>query len=270
MNSPLSRFAQAWLPPALVRSLRRAFTPPVFTGDFPTWEAARAAATGYEAPAILEKAVAATRAVRDGRAAYERDTVLFATPEWHAPLLGALLRRAAAGNGNLDVIDFGGALGSTWWQHRRWLEGLPRLRWTVVEQAHFVAAGRAEFETGPLRFQPTLDAAAPDARNSTLLLSSVLPYLENPHALLADAARRGFGAIIIDRTGFVAGGRDRLTLQRVPPSIYPASYPCWFFDRPRLLQPLLPAYRVTAEWPTFDVADIAAEFRGLLLERTSP
>ena len=82
-------------------------------------------------------------------------------------------------------------------------------------------------------------------------------------------ARRGFGHVLIDRTGFVSGAADRLTVQRVPPAIYDASYPCWFFAREKLLAPFAADYRVVAEWPSFDAVDIAAEFRGLLLERVS-
>ncbi len=270
MKTALSGFARAWLPPALARLLRRLATPRVYTGDFPSWAAARAAARGYESPAILEKHVAAARAVRDGRAAFERDSVTFAEPAWNAPLLGALLRAAAANQGRLQVVDFGGALGSTWWQHRTWLGGLAGLTWDVVEQPHFVAAGRREFEVGPLRFHESLDTVAGAPAGQLLLLSSVLPYLENPHALLADVARRGFRHVLIDRTGFTSRGRDRLTVQRVPPAIYDASYPCWFFDRAALLRLIIPAYRIVAEWPSFDVADLPAEFRGLLLERVAP
>jgi putative methyltransferase (TIGR04325 family) len=270
MKTALSGFARAWLPPALARLLRRLVAPRVYAGDFPSWAAARAAARGYESPAILEKHLTAARAVRDGRAAFERDSVTFAEPAWNAPLLGALLRAASVGRGRLHVVDFGGALGSTWWQHRPWLGGLAGLTWDVVEQPHFVAAGRREFEAGPLRFHETLDACAGEPGAQVLLLSSVLPYLEKPHALLADAARRGFRHILIDRTGLTPRGRDHLTVQRVPPAIYDASYPCWFFDRATLLRPLVPACRIVAEWPTFDVADLPAEFRGLLLERVAP
>lgn len=270
MKSTLTGSARGWLPPALYSLLRGAFRPRVFTGDYGTWAEARAASRGYDRPEILERTVAAARAVRDGRAAFERDSVLFAEPAWHAPLLGALLRAAAAQSGRLQVIDFGGALGSTWWQHRGWLEGLAGLRWEVVEQPAVVAAGQREFAGGPLRFHDRLDACADAPAGQVLLLSSVLPYMEHPHELLADAARRGFGWILIDRTGFVPGPRDRLTVQHVPPSIYDASYPCWFFAREPLLRPLLPAYRVVAEWPTFDEADLGAEFRGLLLERHTP
>ncbi|MEY4938633.1 MAG: hypothetical protein RIQ93_368 [Verrucomicrobiota bacterium] len=267
MSSAWKSFARAWLPPAARRLVRRWTQPGGYAGDYASWAEARRQGRGYEDTAILAKAVAAARAVRDCQAAFERDTVLFHEPSIHGPLLAGLLRAAALTAGRLHVVDFGGALGSVWWQHRAWLEGLAGVTWEVVEQAHFVAAGQREFERGPLRFRDSLDACAAEPARSLLLLSSVLPYLETPHALIADVARRGFRHIIIDRTGFVRGRGDRLTVQQVPPAIYEASYPCWFFEREKLLRPLNAGYRVVAEWPSFDVADIAADFRGLLLER---
>ena len=65
---------------------------------------------------------------------------------------------AAANGGRLEVVDFGGALGSTWWQHREELSALGLRRWVVVEQPQFIEAGR-EFAGEILGFAPTLAAA---------------------------------------------------------------------------------------------------------------
>jgi putative methyltransferase (TIGR04325 family) len=267
MKSRLRRFACDWAPPALRRLIRRVRAQGGYAGDYRSWAVARAASRGYDAPAIFEKTLAAARAVRDGQAAWERDSVTFAEPAAQWPLLACLLRAAAANGGRLNVVDFGGAFGSAWWQHREWLAGLAEVRWAVVEQPHLVEAGRGEFANGVLQFFETIDAASAAGQPSVLLLSSVLPYVETPHALMADVVRRGFRHIIIDRTGYVEGARDRLTVQRVSPAIYDASYPCWFFARTGVWRHFADNYRLVAEWRGFDEADIAAEFRGLFLER---
>jgi putative methyltransferase (TIGR04325 family) len=265
---PIRQFARDWTPPILRRWARRMAARHGYSGDFGAWAEARAISHGYDEPVIFEKALAATCAVRDGRVAWERDSVTFAAPEAHWPLLACLQRAASAGGGRLRVLDFGGAFGSAWWQHRSWLSEL-EVQWAVVEQAHMVEAGRREFANGTLQFFETMDAACAEGQPAVILLSSVLPYLESPHALLADVAQRGFRYIIIDRMGFVPGERDRLTVQRVPPVIYDASYPCWFFARAGVLHHFASDYRLVAEWPGFDEAGIAAEFRGFFLERIS-
>lgn len=258
------------VPRPLRRALRRLTRPPIYRGDFASWADAQRASRGYADPAIAEKTIAAARAVRDGQAAWERDTVLFHEPAANAPLLRALRHAAAAHGGRLRVADFGGALGSTWWQHRPWLADLAEVRWSVIEQPALVAAGQREFTTGPLRFCATLAECCASAPPDVLLLSSVLPYLENPRALLADALTRPFRHVIIDRTGCVTRGHDRLTVQQVPPAIYDASYPCWFLDHASLLASLTREWRVAEEWVTDDEADIDATHRGFLLERKNP
>ncbi|MBS0664174.1 MAG: methyltransferase, TIGR04325 family [Verrucomicrobia bacterium] len=267
MSAAWAQRVKAAVPAAWRRQVRRWVRGPVYSGDYATWAAAAAASRGYADPVILEKTIAAARAVRDGRAAWERDTVQFPTPAANAPLLAAL-RRAAQG-GRLNLVDFGGSLGSTWWQHRAWLSDLTEVRWSVVEQPALVVAGRREFTTGPLRFYDSLAACVAAEHPDVVLLSSVLPYLEAPHALLAEIRRGDFRVVLIDRTGFVARGRDRLTVQRVPPAIYAASYPCWFFDRPALIAAFGPGWRVAAEWLTDDEVDIDAQHGGLMLENSS-
>jgi len=258
------------VPSAVRRVLRRLVQPRTYRGDFATWADAQLASRGYADPAIIEKVVAAARAVRDGRAVWERDTVLFHEPAANEPLLRALRYAAKANGGRLDVVDFGGALGSTWWQHRLWLADVAGVRWSVIEQPALVAAGQREFTAGPVRFFSSLDECCSGGQPDVMLLSSVLPYLENPRALFRDTLARPFRHVIVDRTGFVARGRDRLTVQHVPRAIYEASYPCWFFDRASLFADCAAGMRVVDEWMTNDEADITGEHRGFLLERKTP
>jgi putative methyltransferase (TIGR04325 family) len=163
-------------------------------------------------------------------------------------------------------VDFGGSLGSAYWQHRRFLDPLD-VRWAVVEQPHFVARGRERFTDARLSFHETTAAARAASGAQLLLLSSVLQYLERPYDALAQFIDEGFPFVLIDRTPLLAD-RDRLTVQRVPRWIYPASYPCWFLSRARLLAAVAPRYEVVAEFPALDRATIpGSTFRGMLLER---
>lgn len=258
------------VPCRLRRWLRRLVRPALYRGDFATWADARQASRGYADPAIMDRVVASARAVRDGRAVWERDTVLFHEPAANEPLLRALRRAAAAHDGHLNLLDFGGALGSTWWQHRPWLAELRSVRWSVVEQAGLVEVGQREFAVGPLQFFATVDDCCAAVAPRVVLLSSVLPYLENPRALLADLGGRDFDHLIVDRTGFVGRGRDRLTVQHVPAAIYEASYPCWFLDFASFRQDLAARWTVVEEWRNEDDVDIDAEHRGMMLERKRP
>jgi len=237
-----------------------------FRGDYASWAGARAASAGYDDQALLDRVVTAMREVAAGRARYERDGVAFPSPEVNAPLLARLRASAAQTGGRLDVVDFGGSLGSLWWQHRSELAQLAAVRWRVVEQAHYVAAGR-EFAQENLDFADSIAAALQGMQPAVIILSSVLPYLENPGALLAEAVRHGFAHIIIDRTPFIAGGRTRLAVQHTPPGLGGGSYPCWLFDREKLLSVLQPAYELVAEWPSLDELAPHVRHRGFHFQR---
>lgn len=265
--------ARAWLPPALFslagrwsgRALR-------WEGVPPRWEDAVRRSTGYDDASILQRVAAATREVVAGRAAYERDSVLFQEPAPPSPLLFPLLRHALRHPGPLDVVDFGGSLGSTYRLCRAFLpEGLA-LRWTVVEQPAFVAAGQAEFATEELRFAPSLDALPPAAGPRLLLASSVLQYLQRPAAVLDTFETSGAATLVVDRTPVWDGPADALAVQHVPPHIYRASYPCWILSRPALLARWRAGWRLVADVPAPEGRRQASggpafEFRGFILER---
>ncbi len=238
-----------------------------YRGDYPDWAAARAASAGYDDSAILDKVVAATREVRAGRALWERDGALFHAPLANEPLLAAL-GRCARESGRLEVVDFGGSLGSTWWQHRSELAGLGLTAWRVVEQAHFVRAGR-EFAGDGLSFHPDLEDAWRSGRPTVALFSGVLQCIERPGDILREVSRLSVPHVVLDRTPFVLGGKTRLAVQHTPPDLGGGTYPCWHFKKDELVAPLGDAYAPAAEWIGFDEVDPSVSFRGLHLRRKS-
>lgn len=248
------------------RWVRQAFGWRWLRGDYASWAEAAAVSRGYDDPEILARVLAASRAVRAGRATWERDGVTFAGSPGPTPLQTALRRVAAAEAGRLDLVDFGGGLGSTWGQLRPWLRTVSAARWRVVDQPAWVDVGQREFAGDGLEFLATLDAAWAGDPPAVILFSSVLPYVEKPLILLAEAVRRRVGHIVIDRTGFTARGWSRLTVQHVPAVIGAASYPCWLFDRDTLLAPLAADYGLVDEW-TIEELDGRYDYRGFHFQR---
>ena len=223
--------ARDWLPPILVRWLCRMRGVGVrFEGDYATWEEARSRCTGYDAQVILEKVLAATLKVKHGGAAFERDSMLFDEVDYAWPVLAGLMWAAASEGGRLNVLDFGGALGSVYFQHRSLLVTLQDARWNVVEQPHFVEAGQKYIQDERLRFYKTVDECVTENRPNVILLSSVLQYLENPYGLLEEMGNLNAGRIIVDRTPFIKGDKDVLSVQQVPESIFSATLPAWLLS----------------------------------------
>jgi putative methyltransferase (TIGR04325 family) len=245
MRVELKNLLKEFIPPGLLR-LRRTN---VFTGDYRSWQDAAAAPEGYDTDRILEKVRHSLLKVKNGEALYERDSVLFDEVQYSWPLLSALLWIASCSGNRLHLIDFGGSLGSSYFQNRRFLSHLSEWSWSIVEQAKFVECGRREFEDGNLAFYSTIEECRAARPCNAVLLSSVLPYVERPHEWLDRIVSAGFEYIIIDRTPFLLKDeRDRLTVQTVPKHIYKASYPAWFFGRADFLKHFEGRYEKVAEF----------------------
>jgi putative methyltransferase (TIGR04325 family) len=260
-----------WIPPALLRAARALAGDMLrLRGPYASWAQALAASSGYDDPAVLERVRDTARRVRRGEAAYERDGVTFATP--HLPPAVAEALRLAAGleHGRLRVLDYGGALGGLYNQCRPLLDALPDVAWRVVEQPHYVAAGRAEFADARLSFFAGIAEASANWTPNAVVLSSVLQYLEQPYAVVAELARLAPAVVFIDRTPFTAGAPDVLAVQEVPAALGRASYPSWVFDERRLREAFA-GYDVLAarDSPEGEVrgAGIVARYRGLTLRR---
>ena len=271
--SKLKEFARDWLPPVVVRLFqKRRSSGLFFEGNFASWEAANAHCTGYDKQDILDKVLAATLKVKLGKAVFERDSVLFDEIEYSWPLLAGLMWAAASNGGKLNVLDFGGALGSSYYQNRKFLQSLLDVKWNVVEQAHFVDAGRKHIADEQLRFYKTIKECLQDTRPNVILLSSVIQYLKSPNEILNLLKIVNADCLLIDRTPFSELDTDKLVVQNVPASIYKASYPMWIFSRSKFESELLMNWNLVAknispEGSAQTKNGFNFSFQGMLLER---
>lgn len=243
-----------------------------FFGDFSTWAEAVQYAGRYDAPLIFERVKEAALQVKSGKAAYERDTVVFDTIpyEWIAPLAYWLPQIASEYDQALNLIDFGGSLGSTYFALRGYLAGVRELKWNIVEQAHFVEYGNAAISDSCLRFFSSMSECVQHQKPSIVLLSAVLEYLEKPYGFIEELLAYNFDYIIFDRTPFIAGDHDRLTVQFVSPEIYEASYPAWFFSKKKFLRLFTGQYEIVAGFSAQDSVNIPSTFEGFVFKRIAP
>jgi putative methyltransferase (TIGR04325 family) len=219
-----------------------------WSGNYKTWQEALSLSKGYDASAILEKVKSAALKVKTGQAVYERDSVIFDKVQYSWPLLAILMKIAVANNHKLNIIDFGGSLGSSYFQNRDFLSVLKDVQWNVVEQKHFADTGKDLFSDEHLHFYDDLTDCANKTHCNVLLASSVLQYLEDPFAMVKKITAMDFEYIILDRTAFINLHDHIITVQRVPPEIYEASYPAWFFNYDKLLSLFSEKYSVIADF----------------------
>ncbi|SHF64142.1 putative methyltransferase, LIC12133 family [Pedobacter caeni] len=220
-------------------------------GNYSSWAELSRETDGYDADVILERTKNAILKVKNGEAVYERDSVVFDKKEYPFPLITFLLHSATLNKKPLHVIDFGGSLGSTYYQVKEFLTPEICGSWNVVEQSHYVECGKSHFEDGVLKFYESMDACLKEKTVDLVILSGSVQYLEKPHDFLQKLAEYNFQFLLFDRTAFHYGEKDRLTLQKVPPEIYPASYPSWFFNQTNFLSHFSSQYQMVAEFASY-------------------
>jgi putative methyltransferase (TIGR04325 family) len=261
-KSILKEFA----PPVVIRLLRKSGLFKFanhWQGDYESWTDALKNSEGYDSQQILEKVKQALLKVKNGEAVYERDSVLFDVPDYNWPVL-TFMMLVLAKKKFLNVLDFGGSLGSTYFQNRKFFEGLD-VKWNIVEQPHFVKSGKETFEDSMLKFHNSIEECLSSNPVNLLILSSVTPYLESPYTFLEQVATLNVDFVIFDKTPLIDASRDRLTVQHVPPSIYNASYPAWFFSESKFRAHLQQHYQVFAEFDNHINSNIDCAFTGFLL-----
>ncbi len=232
------------------------------SGSFSSWEEAeqhlqKEFGAGYAEGNILQQVLAAVQEVRAGRAVFERDGVLFYEQEYNYPFLAALFYAlngcVSSGSKYPCVLDFGGSLGSTFFQNRGLLAPFS-CRWHIVEQPHFVEAGR--LNVPEIEFYESVESyLGKGNRADVLVLSSVLQYFDQPYAYLDQMLAGRFKYVLLDRSLFNdrEPGKERLVIQTVSPAIYSAAYPAWLLSWAQVRERIERAgYKEVMQWESFD------------------
>ncbi len=234
-------------------------------GNYFSWKEALGKSSGYDSQNILEKVRESTLKVKNGIVPYERDSVIFNKIQYSFPLLSGLMWIAAQNEGKLNVLDFGGSLGSSYYQNKHFLDNLKQVNWCIVEQENFVEVGLESFADDRLHFYYSIDECLKSHDIDVILLSSVLQYIEEPYKLLEIIIKKNFKYIIFDRTAFITKA-DRVTIQKVHPAIYKASYPCWFFNESKFISFMKEDYDLIVDFIAFGSANIISEFKGFIFK----
>ena len=239
---------KSYIPDGIKKSVKELFgdnSKLPWKGNYSSWNEARMKSSGYNSALILEKVKDAVLKVKKGEAVYERDSVLFDEIHYSEKILNTFNIIAKQHNSELHVTDFGGSLGSSYFQYRNLIDRNCKLKWNVVEQPHFVECGQEFISDERINFYLNLDEALKNSQNHLLLLASVLQYMEKPYSFIEELMQYNFDCIIIDRTAFIKGGKERITIQYVPEEIYKASYPAWFFDESKFVNAFSNKYLLT-------------------------
>ena len=204
-----------------------------WSGNYSSWKEANKECLGYAEVHIAEQVKNVILKTKDHPYQYERDgCVIPGEPTYAFELLRWI--KESAINNKINLIDFGGSLGTTYYQLKKYLSNY-EIKWNIIEQDHFVKIGKETFEDDNIKFYYTIDECLKHTTPNCFISSSVLPYIEDSHNILKEAFNKKFDWILLDRISVIDGDKDLISIQVVPPDVYKAIYPCWFFGENKLV-----------------------------------
>src|SRR5260370_2032287 len=151
-----------------------------FEGDFASWDEASSQCASPDTGQIIEKVLPVTLKVKGAEPITETDVIYFQRPRYNPALISALLSAVIQSNKCMNVLDFGGALGISYFHCRDFLCDLAEIKWSIVEVPNMVAAGREHLQCAELKFFDTIEDCLKENKPNITLLSGVLQYLPEP------------------------------------------------------------------------------------------
>jgi len=238
------------LAPPIANSLRWYSFKYGWKGAYKSFEEAKDKCNGYDEDHILKRIRETTLQVKNNEIAYERDGIAYDQVQMNFPMLKAILYVASKNDNELTVIDFGGSLGTAYYQNYPYLKHLKKLNWCIIEQPKYVEAGKAEFENEHVRFYNSIAECLAEHTPDLLIICSALQYLEKPYQLLQEVKNTLITYLLLDYVGYNDKQEDRITVQHVPPVFYgiEASYPCHFFCKTKIDMMLRDVYEKKYEF----------------------
>jgi len=124
-----------FLPNFIIKIYHAYFTIKFIYGYKSFKHAKQSCGNGYSSDLIINK-IYKTANLVPKKKEYERDGVNFDEIQYSWPLLSSIL--LATKNNKLNVLDFGGSFGTSFYQNRKFLKYVKKIKWNIVEQKKIV------------------------------------------------------------------------------------------------------------------------------------
>lgn len=197
-----------------------------FSGNYKTWNEALINSSGYDNEIIINKKIKSFLIVKKKKSKYENDTVLFNDKKINEDLVKIF--NYIGYKKTLNLLDFGGSLGSLYFQHLSILKKFPKFRWNIVEQKKLVDFARKN-KIKNLNFYYSIFDFLNKKKASLIIFSSVLQYVEDAKKIIQFCLKKNVKYIAVLKTPF-SFKKELIKVQHVPKNIYNASYPFRIFN----------------------------------------
>lgn len=218
------------LPKFFIKMINKFFKRDIrFVGNYLSWKEAGHNSLGYNNKKIFLKSRNSFLKVINKKAKYERDSVLFYSEAVNYPLINILNKIQKKKGTCLNILDFGGSFGSTYFQNYSILKNKNKFNWSIVEQEKIVKYVKKFKLEDNLSFYPSIKNYIAKCKPDIVLFSSVIQYLEYPYKIINYLLKKKIRNIFFLKTPFI-NNKELIKVQIVPKHIYDASYPIRIFN----------------------------------------
>jgi len=231
----LKYYLKLVLPNFIIKIINRLLKREIrIVGNYDNWKNAINSSSDYNNKEIFIKSKESFLKVFNKKAKYERDSVLFYSEAINYPLINILNEIQKKKKACLNILDFGGSFGSTYFQNKKILNNKKKFQWSIIEQSKIVNFCLKKKLNSNLKFYNSIKDYSRNDVADLVLMSSVLQYIETPFILLDQLTALKADYLLVLKTP-VHEKSDQIKVQRVPDYIYKASYPIRIFNKSRLL-----------------------------------
>lgn len=202
-----------------------------FVGPFKSWKEANINSSGYHNEDYFNKVLTNILFSKDIDHIYERDSELVYDKKYPLRIINFINHNF---KNKLKVIDFGGSLGSFFFQNKSKIKS-KSIKWAIYEQKSLFKIGK-KFITHKNVFFFNKMSEIKKLKPHVILFSSVLEYLHNPKKHINDLLKiKSIRFVIIDRLLISNSNIDEIYVQKNPKKYFSMSYPCRIFSKKNFL-----------------------------------
>ena len=173
------------LPNFIIKIINQFFKRDIkFVGNYSNWKEASDNSLGYNSDKIFSKSRKSFLKVISKEAKYERDSVLFYSEKINYPLINIFNKIQRKKRSCLNILDFGGSFGSTYFQNYSVLKNKNKFNWSIVEQEKIVKYAKKFKLEDNLSFYLSIKNYMIKRKPDIVLFSAVIQYLEYPNKII--------------------------------------------------------------------------------------
>jgi putative methyltransferase (TIGR04325 family) len=248
-----------FLPNFIIKIYHAYFTIKFIYGYKSFKHAKKSCGNGYSSDLIINKIYKAANLVPKKKE-YERDGVNFDEIQYSWPLLSSIL--LATKNNKLNVLDFGGSFGTSFYQNRKFLKYVKKIKWNIVEQKKIVDIAK---NNNFINFYENVDDIK--TKPDIAIFCCSLCYLEDPYSVLKKVINIKPNFIAIDRTPFTEKKEDLFGIQIVNKKIYPARLPIITFSLNKFINFFKKEYILIERWVAEEQPELSDNYKGFLFKK---